>query len=61
MQVLEDGVPIGPGELVQGFDRAAAVAGAASAQADSNAAVRSVTGPRTDCAKFCRASAYCSA
>ncbi len=29
-----------------------------SAQADSSVAVRSVTGPRTDWAKFCRAETY---
>ena len=31
MQILEDGVPVGPGELVDGFDRALGVVGAIKA------------------------------
>ncbi len=59
MQILEDGIPVRPGELVDRGDRALAVAlSRASVQPDSSVAVRSVIGPRIDCARSLRAAAY---
>ena len=57
MQVLEDGVPVRPGEPVERVDAPRACRRRRHRPRPcSSVAVRSVTGPRTDCAKFCRAS-----
>ena len=56
MQILEDAVPVRARRACPCVSIAPRVSPApSSAQADSSVAVRSVTGPRTDWAKFCRA------
>ena len=50
MQVLENRIPVGPLQAVDRLDCGLGIVAPYCVQAISRAAVRSVTGPRTDCA-----------